>query len=295
MTITQLGTFLKIAETRNFTTAANLLGYAQSTVTTQIKQLEEELGCLLFERLGKTVALTTEGERLCEYAEKMMQLEREILLEVPTVQEPAGILRLGVSESLCYHGLPQILLKYREICPRVEIRLSFIMHDTFPALLKKGVLDAAYSLNPPMDYPDLVMLYEKQESLGFYTSPGHPLAAKQRITEKDLAEVPLLLTSHTCSFRHMLLEDLAEKSVTPQIALETSSKEILKQFAINELGAAFMPDMTAREEVRKGLLKKLDWAGKAFPVCSRVYVHKDKHVSTAIRELVNLISADAEL
>ena len=146
-----------------------------------------------------------------------------------------------------------------------------------------------------MDYPDLVMLYEKQESLGFYTSPGHPLAAKQRITEKDLAEVPLLLTSHTCSFRHMLLEDLAEKSVTPQIALETSSKEILKQFAINELGAAFMPDMTAREEVRKGLLKKLDWAGKEFPVCSRVYVHKDKHVSTAIRELVNLISADAEL
>ena len=294
MTITQLGTFLKIAETRSFTTAANLLGYAQSTVTTQIKQLEEELGCPLFERLGKTVALTAEGERLCEYAEKMMQLEREILLEVPTVHEPAGILRLGVSESLCYHGLPEILLKYRAICPRVEIRLSFIMHDTFPAMLKKGVLDAAYSLNPPMEYPDLAILYEKPESLGFYTSPGHPLAAAKQVTEKDLADVPLLLTSHTCRFRHMLLEDLAEKSVTPHIALETSSKEILKQFAINELGVAFMPDMAAREEERKHLLKKLDWAGKEFPVCSRVYVHKDKHVSTAIRELVNLISSDTE-
>lgn len=290
MTITQLETFLKIAETRNFTTAASLLGYAQSTVTMQIKQLEEELGCLLFERLGKTVALTAEGERLCEYAAKMMQLEREIRLEVPTVKEPAGILRLGVSESLCYHGLPEVLLKYKQKYPKVEIQLSFIMHDTFPAMLKKGTLDLAYSLNPPEEYPDLTMLYDRPETLGFYASPEHPLAKKKKITEKDLEGIPLLLTSHNCSFRHMLLEDLSETSVTPHIALETSSKEVLKQFAINELGVAFMPDLAARREIEKGRLKKLSWAGKAFPICARIYVHKDKHVSMAIRKLADLIA-----
>ena len=73
MNNTQLETFLKIVETRNFTLAANLLGYAQSTVTTQIKQLEEELGCLLFERLGKSLTVTAEGEKLSIYAEKMLQ------------------------------------------------------------------------------------------------------------------------------------------------------------------------------------------------------------------------------
>ena len=290
MTITQLETFLKIAETRSFTAAAGLLGYAQSTVTMQVKQLEEELGCLLFERLGKTVTLTQEGERLCGYAARMMQLEREIKLEVPAVQEPAGVLRLGVSESLCYHRLPEVLLKYKQKYPKVEIQLSFIMHDTFPALLKKGTLDLACSLNPPMEYPDLTMLYDRPETLGFYASPEHPLAKKQRITEKDLEQVPLLLTSHTCSFRHMLLEDLAGLSIVPHIALETSSKEILKQFAVNRLGVAFMPDMTAEDEVRKGLLKRLDWAGKDFPVRTRIYVHKDKHVSRAIRELADLIA-----
>ena len=290
MTITQLETFLKIAETRNFTTAASLLGYAQSTVTTQVKQLEEELGCLLFERLGKTVALTQEGERLCEYAAKMMQLEREILMEVPAAEEPAGVLRLGVSESLCYHGLPEVLLKYKQKYPKVEIQLSFIMHDTFPAMLKKGTLDLAYSLNPAEEYPDLVMLHDRPETLGFYVSPGHPLARKKKVTEKDLEQVPLLLTSHTCSFRHMLLEDLAGMGIVPHIALETSSKEILKQFAVNELGVAFMPDMTAGNEVRNGLLKRLDWAGKDFPIRARIYVHKDKHVSRAIRELADLIA-----
>ena len=290
MTIIQLGTFLKIAETRSFTSAAALLGYAQSTVTTQIKQLAEELGCLLFDRLGKNVILTPEGEKLSAYAEKMLQLEREILLDVPAAEEPSGLLRLGVSESLCYNRLPEALTEYRRRYPGVDIRLSFIMHDTFPDQLKKGSLDIAWSLNPAMDYPDLALLYDRPETLGFYASPEHPLAKKKKITEKELEGVPLLLTSHNCSFRHMLLEDLAEASVTPHIALETSSKEVLKQFAINELGVAFMPDLAARGEVQKGQLKKLGWAGKAFPICARIYVHKDKHVSTAIRELAELIA-----
>ena len=290
MNITQLETFLKIAETRNFTAAANLLGYAQSTVTTQIKQLEEELGCLLFERLGKKVSLTSEGERLSAYAEKMIQLEREIMLEVPETQEPAGTIRLGVSESLCYHGLPEVLLEYKKRFPCVDIHLSFIMHDTFPGLLKNGALDLAYSLNPAMEYPDLEILYEKPETLGFYASPGHFLSRKEQIDEKDLAGVPLLLTSHSCSFRRMLLEDLADMSVTPQIALETSSKEILKEFAVNELGVAFMPDMVVRNETDRKLLKRLNWAGREFPVFSRIFIHKEKHVNKAIRELADMIS-----
>lgn len=291
MTITQLGTFLKIAETQNFTLAAALLGYAQSTVTMQIKQLEEELGCLLFDRLGKTVVLTSEGKRLSAYAEKMMQLEREIMLEVPAANEPAGILRLGVSESLCYNRLPHIMLEYKNRYPLIEIQLSFIMHDTFPALLKKGMLDIAYSLNPAEEHPDLILLSDRPESLGFYASPNYPLAAKKQISEKDLEDIPLLLTSHTCSFRHMLLDDLAGTSIVPKIALETSSKEILKQFAVNELGVAFMPDMTAQAETDQGLLKKLDWAGNAFPIRSRVYIHKDKHVNPAIQGLADLIAS----
>ena len=164
MTIIQLGTFLKIAETRSFTSAAALLGYAQSTVTTQIKQLEEELGCLLFDRLGKNVILTAEGEKLSAYAEKMLQLEREILLDVPAAEEPSGLLRLGVSESLCYNRLPEALTEYRRRYPGVDIRLSFIMHDTFPDQLKKGSLDIAWSLNPAMDYPDLALLYDRPET-----------------------------------------------------------------------------------------------------------------------------------
>ncbi len=292
MTITQLGTFIKISETKNFTTAANMLGYAQSTVTTQIKQLEEELNCILFERLGKSVVLTPEGERLIIYAEKVLQLEREILLEVPAGKdkEPTGVLKLGVSESLCYNRLPHYLLEYKKKYPKMDIRLQFITHDTFPDMLKKGKLDVVYTLNPFIENNELKMLYNKPETLGFYASPTHPLIKKKSVKENDLTDVPLLLTSHNCSFRQMLVEDLNKASVTPNIALETGSKEILKQFAANELGVAFMPDMTAGDEVKSGMLKRLKWKGNDFPIFSQVFVHKDKHISVAIEELVKIIA-----
>ena len=92
----------------------------------------------------------------------------------------------------------------------------------------------------------------------------------------------------------MLLEDLERASVPPKIALETSSKEILRQFAANGLGVAFMPDMTAQEETGRGRLKRLDWAGNDFPVFSRVFVHRDKHLSPAIRGLAEIISRRSE-
>lgn len=290
MNNTQLETFLKLVETKSFTATANMLGYAQSTVTTQIKQLEEELGCLLFDRLGKRLAVTAEGEKLIVYAQQMLKLQREILLEVSAANIPSGIIKLGVSESFCYNRLPENLMKYKNEYPEMDIQLQFIEHDTFPSLLKSGALDLVYTLNPIIENPELKMIHKKKETLAFFASPNHPVAKKKRVKEKDLEGIPLLLTSHNCSFRHMLLQDFMDHQITPKIELETSSKEILKQFAINGLGVAFMPAMVAAEEVKNGILKKIDWAGDDFPVYSQVFIHKDKQLNIAMTDLIKLIS-----
>ena len=289
MNNTQLETFLKLVETKNFTSTANMLGYAQSTVTTQIKQLEEELGCLLFERLGKKLVVTAEGEKLIVYAQQMLKLQREILLEVSAAKTPSGIIKLGVSESFCYNRLPGSLMEYKKMYPEMDIQLQFIEHDTFPGLLKSGALDMVYTLNPIIENPELVMIHKKKETLAFFARPDHPIAKKKKVKEKDLEGIPLLLTSHNCSFRHMLLQDFIDHQVTPKIEMETSSKEILKQFAINGLGIAFMPSMVATEEVKSGILKEVDWAGEDFPIYSQIFIHKDKHISTAMNDLIKLI------
>ena len=288
MTIIQLETFIKITELKSFTLAANDLGYAQSTVTMQIKQLEEELGCGLFERLGKTIVLTSAGEKLRTYAERLLQLEREIHLSVPESDEPAGLLKIGVSESLCYNIFPRILMEYKKRCPKVNIRLSFIMHDTFPEMLKKGELDIVYTLNPHIEDENLALLHEQRENLGFYVCPGHTLARKKTVREKDLDGVPMLLTSHDCSFRNMFLACMKEHGFKPDIVMETSSKEILKAFAANGFGVALMPDMAATEDVKRGNIVKLSWAGDDLPIYSQVFVHKDKRITKAIENMLKL-------
>ena len=289
MNNTQLETFLKIVETGSFTATANMLGYAQSTVTTQIKLLEDEFGCLLFERLGKSLVLTTEGEKLIAYAEQMLQLQRQMLLEVSAAEIPSGIIKIGVSESLCYKHFPENLMEYKKKYPGMDIRIQFIDHDTFPGLLKSGALDLVYTLNPLIENPELKLIHKKKELLAFFARPDHPIAKMKKVKEEDLANVPLLITSHTCSFRRMLLDDFSRHGVTPKIELETSSKEILKAFAMNGLGIAFMPAMTAEVEIHEKKLKKIDWSGDDFPIYSQVFVHKDKHQNRAIEELVGLV------
>ena len=288
MTITQLNTFLKITESESFSAAADSLGYAQSTVTTQIKQLEEELGCRLFDRLGKTVSLTSAGERLIGYAEKMLQLERDIHMQNSDEEDTAGVLKIGVSESLCLDRIPGILMEYRRLFPKIELQIQFINHENIQDMLQRGEMDIVYTLNPLIEDDSLIILRKKKETLGFYASPDFDLK-KKKIREDDLSDIPLLLTGHNCNFRNMLISDLKKCDVTPLIALETSSKEILKQFAKNGYGVAFIPDMTAKAELDDKSLKKLEWIGNDFPVYSQVIIHKDKHLCKALSALVDLI------
>ena len=105
--------------------------------------------------------------------------------------------------------------------------------------------------------------------------------------------MPLLLTGQNCNFRKMLLDDLYEKHIIHKIILDTSHKEILKQFAIDNLGIAFIPDITAKKEVTTGILKKLNWSGKDFPIYSQVFIHKDKTPNTTITEFINIIKKES--
>ncbi len=78
-----------------------------------------------------------------------------------------------------------------------------------------------------------MLFYKKPETLCFYASPMHAISVNDHISKKDLDNIPLLLKSHDCSFRAMLLNDLSKEGITPNVILETSSKTVLKQFAIN--------------------------------------------------------------
>src|SRR5687768_17710567 len=109
MELRLLATFEKVADVLSFTRAAADLGYAQSSVTSQIRALESSLGVDLFERLGSRIRLTEAGERLLPYARRMIDLAEEAQAAVTGADEPAGTITVGTMESLTSYRLPPLL------------------------------------------------------------------------------------------------------------------------------------------------------------------------------------------
>src|SRR5438046_264194 len=109
MELRQLETFRVVATQLSFTRAAATLDYAQSSVTAQIQSLELELGVRLFDRLGRRVALTDAGERLLEYAERLLSLADEARAALADGAEPAGTLTIGAPETVMTYRLPSVL------------------------------------------------------------------------------------------------------------------------------------------------------------------------------------------
>ena len=121
MEIRNIITFVRIAELQNFSKAAEQLGYSQSAVTMQIKQLEAELNTQLFERIGKRIKLTQAGSRLLPYALAVLDAVRQA---EDITREPGnltGKLRIGTAESLLISVLPPIIIEFSRLCPHVEL------------------------------------------------------------------------------------------------------------------------------------------------------------------------------
>ena len=110
-----LQTFLKVLDLGSFTKAAQELGYAQSTVTAQIRQLEDELGYPLFDRIGRNVFLTESGKSFSAYAAEILRLSEQAQFIAKQAQDTVGTLRIGVLESLLFSVMTKVLPKDRRI------------------------------------------------------------------------------------------------------------------------------------------------------------------------------------
>jgi DNA-binding transcriptional LysR family regulator len=138
--IDALRTFVAVAEHRNFTRAADVVSRTQSTVSVQIKNLEERLGFALFERTKRSVALTERGDKLLSYAQHILRLNDEGVRAV-TEAPLQGRLRLGITEYFAPHHMPAILHAFRSAYPTLDVEVTTGVTGYLRGLLKDGELD----------------------------------------------------------------------------------------------------------------------------------------------------------
>jgi len=288
MDIKQLQTFLTASEMLSFTQTAQLLGYAQSSITAQIKSLEEELGVILFERLGKRITLTEEGKRLQQYAQKMLDLDMEMKKAVLNEQAPA-VLKIGAQESQCVYRLPIILQQFQKSHPQVKIIFKPV-HTTEIAkeLLQSGNLDVAFITDAYKETPMLQRERLIQEQLVFISALTEGYEGENVFSLQELSKETMLLTESGCSYRNQLEIELQQEGVHPLQMIEFASIEAIKQCVMAGLGISFLPKMVVEKELENHRLKELTTSMNVADIFTDIAWHKNKHLSPYLADFIEI-------
>jgi DNA-binding transcriptional LysR family regulator len=289
MDLRQLRTFQTVATTLSFTRAAELLDYAQSSVTAQIRALEDELGAPLFDRLGRRIALTTPGVRLLEYADKLLTLADEAYLAVAAPDEPVGQLIIAAPETLSTYRLPPLLKEFRARFPRVQLILrSYTVVEALDHL-SDGAVDVAILLTETLVVPEQIVVKPLiKEQFMLLAAPEHPLTALPRVEPEHLIEQTFLLTEAGCTYRTQFEKRAAMAGVRITMPMEFSSVEAIKQCVMANLGITLLPEIAVCHEVEQGRLVALRWFEPDFSMVTHLLWHRDKWLSPALREFITL-------
>lgn len=194
MELRNVTTFLKAAQLGNFTRTAEELGYAPSTITMQIKQLEEELGFPLFDRIGRKISLTALGGQFLSYAKLMESLSEKVMLLGKESLQISGTVRIGILESLFASVLLPLLPEYSKRFPSVTLEFKTASTAELFTLLKRNELDIIFVLDKKIVEKDCIRAYAKPEGLVFAAAAAHPLGGRHNIPLCDILKQPLILT-----------------------------------------------------------------------------------------------------
>ena len=188
MELRQLSTFIQVAQLKSFSRAAESLGYSQSAVTVQIRQLEEELDTRLFDRIGKHISLTARGVQFLEHAYDVLQEVNKARLSVSDTGELHGRLHIGTIESLCFSKLPAVLHAYWQRHPKVVVHVTTGEPKFLIERMERGELDLIYILDEPRYSNNWNKLMEQKERVVFVTSAslGAELEGIPELTVEDL-------------------------------------------------------------------------------------------------------------
>ena len=286
MEIRQLATFIRVAQFKSFSRAAESLGYSQSAVTVQIRQLEEELNTRLFDRMGKRIALTDTGERFFSHACDVISQVNQARMSVAATTELHGTLHIGTIESLTCLKLPAVLHRYRQHHPKVSIHITVGEPEELIEQMERGELDMIYVLDEPLYSNNWHKLMEQREEIVFVASAslGEALGGRELTTE-ELVRYPFFLTEQD-NYRRVLNRRLAARRCILTPSLECSDTSFLIRMLEIDRGVSFLPWYAVESSVRQGKLVRLSVADCYISLYRQIFCHKEKWRTREMDEFV---------
>lgn len=258
----QLCAFQELARCQSFTAAARALHVTQSAVSHSIKALESTLDITLFERQGKTVALTPAGAQFQTHANEILQRMQGAIDAVEALRRPGhGRLSIGATASISHAVLPSVLREFRETFPHYEITITTENTRELLAKLVANVIDVAVGMEmkgasayhfDPLFTDRIVMAM----------APAHPLADLSTITVEHLLHEDFVVYSRDSETFHQLAQGFATLNGHRR-HLQVGSMAAIKEMARMGLGIGLLAPWVAQDELDAGTLvaRSLPWEG----------------------------------
>lgn len=276
--------FQTVAKSGSISEAARVLNYAQSNITTKIKQLEKDLQTTLFYRHNRGTTLTAKGKMLLHYSEKMFHLLEEIKQAMREEKEPCGPLAIGSMETTAAVRLPKLLAKYHQKYPKVEIILK-----TGPTKQKiKEVLD--YELEGafvagPVEHPELLAKTVIEEELVLVTNEE-----QAELTADLLNESTILVFREGCSYRAAFEHWLHHEGVIPKAVMEFGSLDAILGCVYAGLGISLLPRSVIEKYVSQKNIK-VHAIPQPFCKVNTVFIYrKDRYMPNSLAKFIEMVS-----
>ena len=290
MDLKNLLTFMHVAELNSFTRAGQKLGFSQSTVSFQIKQLERELGTQLFERINHTVVLTEKGRDVLKFAHQISKMTQELDKRLQNEEEVSGNVRIAMADSLCDNMLQEGFGEFRDRYPGISLKIITAGTEEMFRLLNQNEADAVLTLDNHIFHAEYVIAREERAGVHFVADSENPLCEREELFPEDLAGQPFLLTEKGMSYRRLMDEKFAELSMEILPVLEIGSAGLICSLVEQGAGISFLPDYVTEEKVRAGRLRYLPVKNFEIEIWKQLLYHRDKWVTPQLESALAYLS-----
>lgn len=244
--IRQLRYFLKVANLEHFGKASLELNVVQPALTRQIKQLEEEFGVELFERLPRGVRLTPSGKVLQERTARLLDdLNKTVTAVQNTARGVTGSLRVAFADGATYSGhMPAVIRQFREVHPLVDLELIPASSLTQGEMLAEGTIDAGFAYWLPADVPAIDHHALSSEKVVVAVSTSNPLSRRKSIHLADLHGMPIvwIKRANAPMFYDMILSECTRAGVTLNVVQEVFTESAMLSLAAAGIGLTFITE-----------------------------------------------------
>ena len=286
MDLDNIKTFVTVANLGNYTKAAEELNYAQSTITSQIQQLEQELKFPLFERIGRKNYLTAGGQEFLPHAVEIMRIMQQSKIVGQDPHDAEGTLRIGVLESLLFTGVLGILPEFRSEYPKVDVMIKIGQAADLLEMLRQNQLDILYiSFSPNID-PSIVCAYSRREEMAFMADAKHPLAGRKNVPLEEVMEYPFVVAEKSGRCYGQLVELAAEHKLILHSSVMVDNLEAIAALLTDGQSVTFLAEYAFEMRLQRGRMVKLDVDSPPPAYYSQILYHKNKYLAPFVTSFI---------